>query len=138
VSEHNEHSSLSDTLGRMATGVAKFVRYEIDLAALEAQEDIERALAASRLLILGTIVGIGAVGALVAATILGLTAALVAIGMDQNLASTLSALLVALIFGGTAWALLANGMSGLRVVGERLEHIISIFAKPAVRERAPR
>ena len=136
--EHNEHLSLSDSLGRMASGVAKFVRYEVDLAALEAREDIERALVASRLLVLGAVVGVGAIGAMVAASILGLTAGLVALGVDQNLAAALAALAVALIFGGAAWALFSNGISGLRDVSERIEHVISIFAKPATRERAPR
>jgi hypothetical protein len=75
---------------------------------------------------------------LVAASILGLTAALVVIGLDQNLAATLAALAVALVFGGVALALLVNGMAGLREVSERIEHIVSIFAKPAIRERAPR
>jgi hypothetical protein len=130
----NSGLPLVDLVSRLLGGLGRFLRYELDLAAIEASEDVRQALAATRLLLLGCVLVIAATGAALTAAIAGLTAFLVLLGLEQNVASSLAALIVAAVAGGLAWTLFVNGANGLRAVGTRVERLLALV-RPLERDR---
>lgn len=87
---------------------------EIELAKAEASEKLDDAIGASRNLAIGGVLAIGAVGVLLAAIVSGLTALLVAWGMQDQLANFVAALVVAVVVGIIAWSMIAKGAADLR------------------------
>lgn len=135
MSQGSHWLGLSDAVNRIAAGVGRFVRYEIDLAAAEAREDLARLLKSTRLLMGSVLVGIAALATSVATAIAVLTAVLVAFGMSATIASSLACFLATLAFGGVAWMLYANARTGMRDLGARLERIVAVFAESASQPR---
>jgi uncharacterized membrane protein YqjE len=131
MSQGSYWMGLSEAFSRIAAGVARFVRYELDLAAIEAREDLSRLLKSARLLAAGIAVAIAALAALLATVIAVLTALLVAAGLAETIASSLACFITALSFGIAAWVLFASARTGMRDLAARLERIVTVFAGAA-------
>lgn len=109
-----ESAPLSDLVGGLVADVTGLLRKEIDLAKTEASEKLSHALNGIEFLIVGLVLGIGAVGVLLGALVGALTAFLVNYGMAQTSASALAALIVGLIIAAIAWAIVSRGLAVLR------------------------
>jgi hypothetical protein len=105
---------ISDLLGGLVSDVSMLFRKEIELAKTEASESLDGAIGASRGLAVGAVLAIGAVGVFLAAVVSGLTAILVAMGMQEQLANFISAIVVAIVVGGIAWAMISRGIADLK------------------------
>jgi hypothetical protein len=106
--------SLVDLLRGLVGDVSMLFHKEIELAKAEASEKLDDAIGASRNLAIGGVLAIGAVGVLLAAIVSGLTALLVAWGMQDQLANFVAALVVAVVVGIIAWSMIAKGAADLR------------------------
>lgn len=105
---------LSDLLGGLVSDISMLFRKEIELAKTEASEKLDEVVSASRSLAIGGVLAIGAIGVFLAALVTGLTAILVAIGVQEQLANFLSAIVVAVVVGGIAWSMITRGVAELK------------------------
>jgi hypothetical protein len=129
-------SSLSDLLGGLASDISGLFRKEIQLAKAEASEKLDDAMKAGRNIAIGAVLAIGAIGVFLAALVSGLAALLVNMGMDDQPASFIAALVVTAVVGGVAWAMISRGMAEFKANKlnmERTTHSIQMDAA-AVRE----
>jgi succinate dehydrogenase/fumarate reductase cytochrome b subunit len=123
-------------LGGLASDISGLFRKEIQLAKAEASEKLDDAMKAGRNIAIGAVLAIGAIGVFLAALVSGLAALLVNMGMDDQPASFIAALVVTAVVGGVAWAMIARGMAELKANKlnmERTTHSIQMDAA-AVRE----
>jgi hypothetical protein len=112
---YTEHGRpLGDLFGSLASDISGLFRKEIALAKAEASEKLDDAMKAGRTLAIGAVLAIGAIGVFLAALVTGLTAILVAAGMDPGLANFVSALVVTVVVGGVAWAMISRGMAEMK------------------------
>jgi phage-related tail protein len=129
---HVEHGkSLPDLLGSLASDISGLFRKEVQLAKAEAGEKIDLVLAAAQKLAIGAVLGIGAVGVLFAAIVSGLAAILVGAGMDPTLASSLSALIVAAVFGAIAWTLISGALNSMKASKLNLDRTVHSLTRDA-------
>jgi len=112
---------LSELVGGLVSDVTGLLRKEIDLAKTEASEKLSHALNGIEVLIVGLVLAIGAVGVLLSAIVQGLAAFLVTQGIAQPTANAIAALLVAIVIGGIAWAMVSRGISALRATNMKLD-----------------
>lgn len=112
---------LSELVGGLVADVTGLLRKEIDLAKTEASEKLSRALNGIEVLIVGLVLAIGAVGVLLSAIVQGLAAFLVTQGIAQPTANAIAALLVAIVIGGIAWAMVSRGIGALRATNMKLD-----------------
>ena len=106
--------SLPELLGSLATDISNLFRKEVELAKAEASEKVDLAMGASKRLAFGGVLGIAAAGVLAAAIVAGLAWFFIGMEMDPTLAFALSALIVAIVFGLIAWALISGAISAMR------------------------
>jgi hypothetical protein len=129
---HVEHGkSLPDLLGSLASDISGLFRKEVQLAKAEAGEKIDLVLAAAQKLAIGAVLGIGAVGVLFAAIVSGLAAILVGAGMDPTLANSLSALIVAAVFGAIAWTLISGALNSMKASKLNLDRTVHSLTRDA-------
>lgn len=112
---------LSELVGGLVADVTGLLRKEIDLAKTEASEKLSRALNGIEVLIVGLVLAIGAVGVLLSAILQGLAAFLVTQGIAQPTANAIAALLVAIVIGGIACAMVSRGIGALRATNMKLD-----------------
>ena len=112
---------LSELVGGLVADVTGLLRKEIDLAKTEASEKLSRALNGIEVLIVGLVLAIGAVGVLLSAIVQGLAAFLVTQGIAQPTANAIAALLVAIVIGGIACAMVSRGIGALRATNMKLD-----------------
>lgn len=127
---------ITDLLGSLVSDISGLFRKEIELAKAEASEKIEETAKAGRTLAIGAVLAIGAIGVFLAALVAGLTALLVNIGMSEQPANFISALVVTAVVGGVAWAMISRGLAELKANKlnmERTVHSVRMDAN-AVRE----
>lgn len=105
---------LADLLGGLVSDITGLFRSEIELAKAEASEKIDDAVKAGRSLAIGAVLAIGAIGVFLAALVAGLTALLVHAGMQPDAANFLSALVVTVVIGAIAWAMVNRGLADLK------------------------
>jgi hypothetical protein len=106
--------SLVDLLSGLGGDVSVLFPTKSDRSTAGASEKLDDAIGASRNLAIGGVLAIGAVGVLLAAIVSGLTALLVAWGMQDQLANFVAALVVAVVVGLIAWSMIAKGAADLR------------------------
>jgi predicted phage tail protein len=123
--------SLPELLGSLATDISNLFRKEIQLAKAEASEKVDVILGAAQRLAIGAVLGIAAAGVLLAAIVTGLAAIFVGMGMDPTLANSLSALIVALVFGGIAWMLISGATSAMRAEKLNMDRTVHSLARDA-------
>lgn len=114
MSHVEQGRSLPELLGSLATDISGLFRKEIELAKAEAGEKVDVVLGAAQKLAIGAVLGIGAVGVLLAAIVSGLAAIFVGMGMEATLANSLSALIVAVVFGGIGWSLIQGALAAMK------------------------
>lgn len=127
---------ITDLLGSLVSDISGLFRKEIELAKAEASEKVEEAAKAGRNLAIGGVLAIGAIGVFLAALVAGLTALLVNMGMSEQPANFISALIVTAVIGGVAWAMISRGLAELKANKlnmERTIHSVRMDAN-AVRE----
>ncbi|KWV47917.1 nutrient deprivation-induced protein [Rhizobium altiplani] len=112
---------LSELVGGLVSDVTGLLRKEIDLAKTEASEKLSHALNGIEVLIVGLVLAIGAVGVLLSAIVQGLAAFLVTQGIAQPTANAIAALVVAIVIGGIAWAMVSRGIGALRATKMKLD-----------------
>lgn len=105
---------LGELVSGLVSDVSMLFRKEIELAKTEASEKLDGAINAGRSLAIGGVLAIGAIGVFLAALVSGLTALLVAMGMQPQLANFLAAIVVTVVVGGVAWTLIAKGAADLK------------------------
>lgn len=123
--------SLPELLGSLATDISGLFRKEIQLAKAEASEKVDVILGAGQKLAIGAVLGIAAAGVLLAAIVSGLAALFVGMGMDPTLASSLSAIIVAAVFGGIAWAMISGATSAMRAENLNMDRTVHSLARDA-------
>jgi hypothetical protein len=125
--------SMSELLTRLAAGVSTFIDREIELAKLEASEDVSALVKATQICAVAAVLAIGALAMLLTAAVSAMTATYVAMGVDANIASSLAALSIAVVCGVAAWWLFAHASSIMRTVAKRLDRALSILGTTAKR-----
>lgn len=129
---HVEHSrSLPDLLGGLASDISGLFRKEIQLAKAEASEKLDVIAGAAQKLAIGAVLGIGAVGVLLAAIVSGLAALFVGMGMDPILANAVSAVIVAVVFGAIAWALISGAINAMKAERLNMDRTVHSLAQDA-------
>ncbi|HVL29370.1 MAG TPA: phage holin family protein [Sphingomicrobium sp.] len=123
--------SLPELLGSLATDISNLFRKEIQLAKAEASEKVDIILGATQKLAIGAVLGIAAAGVLLAAIVTGLAAIFVGMGMDPTLAHSLSAIIVAVVFGGIAWMLISGAISAMRAEKLNMDRTVHSLARDA-------
>lgn len=121
MSASDHGSSLSDLLGGLVHDISGLFRKEIELARVEAGEKVDEVVGASRNLAIGGVLAIGATGVLLTALVAGVAALLVAMGMGEAVANFVSALIVAAVIGGIAWALIQKGLHDVRATNLKMK-----------------
>jgi hypothetical protein len=127
---------ITDLLGSLVSDISGLFRKEIELAKAEASEKVEEAAKAGRNLAIGGVLAIGAVGVFLAALVSGLTALLVNMGMSEQPANFIAALIVTVVIGGVAWVMISRGLAELKANKlnmQRTVHSVRMDAN-AVRE----
>lgn len=127
-----EHGrSLPDLLGSLATDISNLFRKEIELAKTEAGEKFDLLIGAGQKLAIGIVLGIGAVGVLLAAIVSGLAAIFVGLGMEATLANSLAAIVVAAVFGIAAWSLVSGALAAVRMEKLNMNRTAHALARDA-------
>jgi hypothetical protein len=132
----NNGRGLGDLFSGLASDITGLFRKEIELAKTEAGEKLEDAMKAARNLAIGGVLAIGAIGVFLAAIVSALTALLVNMGWGNETAGFVSALLVAIVVGGIAWAMISRGIAEFKATKlnmNRTTHALQMDAA-AVRE----
>jgi hypothetical protein len=123
--------SLSDLLGSLATDISQLFRKEVQLAKAEAGEKLDMVMGAAQKLAIGAVLGIGAIGVLLTAIVAGLAAVFVGMGMEQTLANSLSAIIVAAVFGGIAWMLISGAINAMKADKLNMDRTVHSLARDA-------
>jgi hypothetical protein len=131
MSHVEQGRSLSDLLGSLATDISGLFRKEIQLAKAEASEKIDMIMGAAQKLAIGAVLGIGAVGVLLAAVVAGLAAIFIGFGMDPTLANSLSAVIVAAVVGGIAWSLISGALAAMKADKLNMDRTAHSLARDA-------
>jgi len=127
-----EHQpSLTDLLTSLAGDISGLFRKEIQLAKTEAGEKLDHALDASKGLLVGAVLAIGALGIFLTAIVTGLSWALVAMGMSEQAADFVAPLAVALIAGGLAWTFISRGIEAWKASRLNLDRTTHSLARDA-------
>lgn len=127
----DQSKPLPELIGGLITDLTGLVRKELDLAKTEASESISRALGGIEIVAFGLILAIGALGVLLGALVTGLTALLVSRGFTEPGANALSAIIVGLLVGTIAWALVSKGIAALRASNWKLERTAASIGRDA-------
>lgn len=112
ASEHGR--PLSDLLGGLVNDITGLFRKEIQLAKAEAGEKIDQVVGASRSLMIGGVLAIGATGVFLTALVTGVAWLLAAMGLGEFVANFLAALIVAIVIGLVAWSMIQKGLHDVR------------------------
>jgi hypothetical protein len=123
--------SLGELLGGLASDVSGLFRKEIELAKTEASEKLDSVVGGVELLIVGAVIGVGAIGVLLAAIVTGLAEVFVNAGMDRTGANSLAAFIVFVIAGIVAWVLIARGRAAIRASNLKLDRTTTALSRDA-------
>ncbi len=118
MAETQDSRSLSELVTGLVGDISGLFRKEISLARAEMSEKMSKAMTGVEALIAGVILAIGAIGVLLAGLVAGLAAFLVARGLSEHAAESLSAVVVGVVIALIAWGLISKGLAALK--GESL------------------
>jgi hypothetical protein len=137
MSGPNESRPLSELLGGLAGDISGLFRKEIELAKAEASEKFSQTLGGMQMLLAGAVLALGALGVFLSALVALLAAFFVAQGMGETIAGALAAIIVTVVVGLIAWALVARGLNTLKASNLKLERTASSLGHDAdvVKER---
>lgn len=123
--------SLPDLLTSLASDVTGLFRKEVQLAKAEASEKLDHALGASKGLLIGVVLAIGAVGIFLAALVSGLAWLLVSFGMSTVAADFVAPLAIALITAVIAWSFINRGVNAWKASRLNLDRTAHSLARDA-------
>jgi hypothetical protein len=109
-----DHGGLGGLVSGLVSDLSGLFRSEIRLAKAEASEKLDAALGAGRNLAIGAVLAIGAIGVFLAALVAGGATLLVHMGMGPSAANFVSALIITIVVGGIAWAMINRGIAEFR------------------------
>lgn len=135
--QHGDTRGLAQQVKGLIGDVSSLFRQEIELAKTEAGERVESAVQGGQMLVIGAILAVGALGVLLAAIVLALTAWLESTGMDPAIANMISAAAVAIIVGGIGWAMISAGVKRLKSSNFKMERTTHSLSEDAniIKER---
>ncbi len=125
MTHHEQGRPLADLLTDLASDISGLFRKEIQLAKAEAGEKLDDAMKAGRNLAIGAVLAIGATGVFLAALVSGLTALLVNMGMAEQSAGFVAAIVVTVVIGGIAWAMISRGIAEFKANKLNMERTTS-------------
>jgi hypothetical protein len=128
---------LPDLIAGLIGDISGLFRKEVQLAKAEVSEKVGMAVGGMQSLVFGAILALGAVGVLLAAIVAALAAWLVSTGMEQTLANSVSALIVAVVVGGAGWMMISKGLGAFKAEKFMLDRTTHSLAQDAevVKER---
>jgi len=136
-SQRENTRGLADQIKGLISDISTLFRQEIELAKTEAGERVSSAVHGGQMLVIGAILAIGALGVLLAGIVVAIAGVLEGMGMEPGLANTIAAVIVAVVVGGIAWAMISSGINKLKTSNFKMEkttHSLSADAK-VVKER---
>jgi hypothetical protein len=131
MSQVHPGRSVPELLGGLVNDLSGLFRKEIELAKTEASEKVDHVVSASLSLVFGAVLALGALGVVLAAIVTAIGAYLVDTGMEQTLANSIAAFIVAVVVGGIAWLLIGRGLSALKTSNMMLERTTHSLAQDA-------
>ena len=128
---------LPELIGGLASDISGLFRKEIELAKTEASEKLSQTTNALVLLGAGAVLGLGALGVVLAAIVTALAAFLVDRGMGPTGANSLAAAIVGIIIAIVAWLLVSRGRNGLKASNLKMDRTAASLQRDAavVKER---
>lgn len=137
MSATNESRPLADLLGGLASDISGLFRKEIQLAKAEAGEKISETMAGVTSIAIGGVLALGALGVFLGAIVALLAAVMIAQGMDETTASTVSAFIVAAVVGLIAWMTISKGINALKASNLNMNRTAASLGRDAdiVKER---
>jgi hypothetical protein len=128
---------LPDLIAGLVSDISGLFRKEVQLAKAEASEKLGQAVSAMQALVLGGVLALGALGVLLAAIVAALAAMFVNNGMEQTLANSIAAVIVAVVVGGAGWMMISKGLSAFKAHNLMLDRTTHSLARDAdlVKER---
>jgi hypothetical protein len=128
---------LPELIGGLANDISTLFRKEIELVKTEASEKLSQTTNALVLLGGGAVLGLGALGVILAAIVAALASFFVERGMGAAAANSLSAAIVGIVVGIVAWMLISRGLNGLKASNLKLDRTAHSLQRDAsvVKER---
>lgn len=114
MAKSSENAPLTELISGLVGDVTGLLRKEIDLAKTEASEKLRSALSGLEVMLIGLVLAIGAVGLLLSAAVSALAAFLVSQNFTETSANALASLIIGVVVGLIAWAMVSRGLSALR------------------------
>jgi len=114
MAKSSENAPLTELISGLVGDVTGLLRKEIDLAKTEASEKLRSALSGLEVMLVGLVLAIGAVGLLLSAAVSALAAFLVSQNFTETSANALASLIIGVVVGLIAWAMVSRGLSALR------------------------
>ncbi|GHA36030.1 nutrient deprivation-induced protein [Devosia pacifica] len=106
--------SLPHLVRGLIDDITGLFRKEVNLAKAELNEKTAYAAEGGRMIAIGAVLGIGALGVLLAAIVTIIGAALTAMGMSPLVANSISGLIVAIVVGLIAMSMVRAGMKSMK------------------------
>ena len=137
MSQVNEGRPLAELLGGLASDISNLFRKEIQLAKAEASEKFSQTLGGVISLVIGAVLGLGALGVLLSAIVSLLASFCVNQGMDPAMSNAIAAGSVTIVVGIIAWIFFNRGMSALKASNLNLNRTTASLSRDAdiVKER---
>jgi drug/metabolite transporter (DMT)-like permease len=137
MSQVNEGRPLAELLGGLASDISNLFRKEIQLAKAEASEKFSQTLGGVISLVIGAVLGLGALGVLLSAIVSLLASFFVNQGMDPAMSNAIAAGIVTIVVGIIAWVFFNRGMSALKASNLNLNRTTASLSRDAdiVKER---
>ena len=132
MSTIGEQRSLADLIGGLSRDISMLFRKEVQLAKAEAQESIGKAIQGIVAMLIGAVLALGAIGVLLSAAVAGLGALFVSMGMGEQGAEALSAVIIGVVVAIVAFVFVKRGIDALKAENlwlERTAHSVSTDAR---------
>ncbi|WP_028749095.1 phage holin family protein [Rhizobium mesoamericanum] len=126
-----DQRSIPELVTGLLADLSGLFRNELNLAKAEASDKVSHALAGAGTIAAGLVLAVGALGVLLAALVKAVTAFLMTRGMSEPNADVLSSVIVGVIVGIIAWAVIARGRAALREESLRLDHTAASLRRDA-------
>jgi len=128
---------LPDLIAGLIGDISGLFRKEVELAKAEVSEKVGQAVGGMQALVFGGILALGALGVLLAAIVAALAAWFVGNGMEQTLANSIAAVIVAVVVGGAGWMMISKGLGAFKAEKLMLDRTTHSLARDAdvVKER---
>ncbi len=114
MSTVTDSRSIPELIRELTNDVTNLFRKEVELAKTEAAEKIGKAMAGVEMVLVGAVLGLAALGVLLTAAVSGLALLLVNMGMSDQGATGVAALIIGGIVGIVAFVLFKRGMDSLK------------------------